>query len=635
MSSTEGMISTNEFSETAHSIDNFKAFNPRNKLHKISQPKDSQRFESPIQSPTKLQKSQDLENLQIFAPTLEQVLPESLVTKSSSGFDAFLSRLDEKRASLEMRYKKQAEIQNPLDILSILADFSTSVGKITDPSLKFIKTVTLKNKSIIQKFEKVASGTHEKTKAFTSLGSLELFAHGYIDEQLQETILSASQACKGQQRLHSDKTYIYAEISFPTASVELSNPLSCLSEEIKHFFPPNEKLTLARVLQFISVFGLSFPEKILLGGKFIISHQANENSKALQEQAAKTLRQTVFSKSPIQEDGKSAVKCIGGNPSLRHKPNEWLQDLPKSPNHWQIISVESWRWSFEFLPLDLQVQFQNLLSISQNNQNLFYESGEVYQGPVINGRKSGRGKSLLINGDSYEGDWLNDKKEGKGKFSQANGYIYEGGWQDNKRHGKGKITNPEGDMYEGDWVFGRIEGEGKYSWKNGDIYEGSWKNNKKEGKGKFTWRTGAFYEGDWLDNKKHGKGIFSYANGDFYEGDWQDDQRHGQGHFQTKNGEIYQGTWDKEQKTGFGKLTQTNGLTCEGAFLDGQLHGFGICRYPNGDVYEGEWAKGKKEGRGKYIYTDGRVYDGNWKNDVREANFNHKSSSKKDCCSIF
>lgn len=305
MSSTEGMISTNEFSETAHSLDNFKA---RNNLHKISQLKESQRLESP----RKPQKSQDLE---IFSPTLEQVLPESLETKSSSGFDAILNRLEEKRVSLEIRKRTSIVVdQNPLDILAVLTDFSNSVGKIVDPSLKFIKTVTFKNKSIIQKFEKIASGTHEKSKNFNNIESLELFARGYIDEQLQENILSAAQTCKGQQqRVQSDKTHTYAEISFPSASVELNNPLSGLSEEIKRFFQPNEKLSLPRVLQFISIFGLSFPEKILLGGKFFISQQASGDLKTCQEQAAKTLRQTVFSKSPINplRDGFQILLDLG------------------------------------------------------------------------------------------------------------------------------------------------------------------------------------------------------------------------------------------------------------------------------------------------------------------------------------
>ena len=61
----------------------------------------------------------------------------------------------------------------------------------------------------------------------------------------------------------------------------------------------------------------------------------------------------------------------------------------------------------------------------------------------------------------YEGNLVDGKRTGKGKFTFSNGDVYEGDWVDDKMTGKGKITNADGDVYEGDFVDGKFNGKGK------------------------------------------------------------------------------------------------------------------------------------------------------------------------------
>ena len=70
-------------------------------------------------------------------------------------------------------------------------------------------------------------------------------------------------------------------------------------------------------------------------------------------------------------------------------------------------------------------------------------------------------------GDMYEGPLIDGKAEGLGKFTYADGSGYMGSFRAGKREGIGKQIWADGDMYEGGFKADIIEGIGKYSWADG------------------------------------------------------------------------------------------------------------------------------------------------------------------------
>ncbi len=90
---------------------------------------------------------------------------------------------------------------------------------------------------------------------------------------------------------------------------------------------------------------------------------------------------------------------------------------------------------------------------------IIFDDG-VYEGDLIDGKCTGKGKYTWKNGDVYEGDFVAGKRTGKGKFVSAF-EIYEGDFVDGKYHGKGKRTFIDGSFYEGDFVDGKYNGYGK------------------------------------------------------------------------------------------------------------------------------------------------------------------------------
>lgn len=77
------------------------------------------------------------------------------------------------------------------------------------------------------------------------------------------------------------------------------------------------------------------------------------------------------------------------------------------------------------------------------------------------------------NGHIYEGKLINEKRTGVGKLKLSNGDVYEGEFWDDKKI-KGKYTYISGNIYEGEFLNGKMSGQGKYNWLNGNIYVGDW-----------------------------------------------------------------------------------------------------------------------------------------------------------------
>lgn len=58
----------------------------------------------------------------------------------------------------------------------------------------------------------------------------------------------------------------------------------------------------------------------------------------------------------------------------------------------------------------------------------------------------------------YEGNLVDGKRTGKGKYTWPSGNVYEGDFVDGERTGKGKYTDANGNIYEGDFVDGEFMG---------------------------------------------------------------------------------------------------------------------------------------------------------------------------------
>ena len=189
-----------------------------------------------------------------------------------------------------------------------------------------------------------------------------------------------------------------------------------------------------------------------------------------------------------------------------------------------------------------------------------------YTGFLLNGVRSGPGKSVYPSGDVYDGEYKNDIRHGYGKYIWANGNMYEGGWIDGAPGGRGKFTAVNGESYNGDLKNGKYCGTGVYTAADGSRYEGSFNNGVFDGYGKYVYANGDVYEGEYSAGRKHGKGKLRQANGSVYTGDFQ------------------------------------NGL----------FNGYGKFVYISGDVYEGEFRNGVRHGKGKYVYANGRIQVGKW-----------------------
>ena len=61
---------------------------------------------------------------------------------------------------------------------------------------------------------------------------------------------------------------------------------------------------------------------------------------------------------------------------------------------------------------------------------LRYETGDVYEGYMVNGMRSGHGILTYASGDSYDGYWLLDQRHGGGKKIDLWGHVLESGVYD-------------------------------------------------------------------------------------------------------------------------------------------------------------------------------------------------------------
>ena len=81
-----------------------------------------------------------------------------------------------------------------------------------------------------------------------------------------------------------------------------------------------------------------------------------------------------------------------------------------------------------------------------------HENGDLYNGAMMDGRRSGFGVlSEATTGLVYSGTWKDDVRSGSGSLSSRNQeFFYDGEWVDNKRQGMGTLVSKEG-KYNGNF----------------------------------------------------------------------------------------------------------------------------------------------------------------------------------------
>ena len=126
----------------------------------------------------------------------------------------------------------------------------------------------------------------------------------------------------------------------------------------------------------------------------------------------------------------------------------------------------------------------------QNNCSygtLTYPNGNIYQGQLLNGQRSGTGRMRFENGDVYQGMWKNDQMcDHDGHYTFGNGNTYNGSFQmcsqfaSNKFgmiHGKGILNFIGLGTFEGNFQNGNVHGQGHIMLQGNEAkVEGIWEN---------------------------------------------------------------------------------------------------------------------------------------------------------------
>ena len=210
---------------------------------------------------------------------------------------------------------------------------------------------------------------------------------------------------------------------------------------------------------------------------------------------------------------------------------------------------------------------------------LYYKTGEKYEGIFNNGKLNGWGRYINSNGLCFEGLFKNSILTGKGiiiKEEKKNNIIiniyYRGDIVNFIKEGKG-TEKTDDYIYEGEFKNDVKEGKGKITYfKGGEVYEGDFSNNEITGKGYYLFSNKNTYEGEFLNGKMHGKGLYTWWNGNEYEGEYVNNAKEGIGEYRWNNGKIYKGEFSKGTPHGKGILT-IKGVSYEAIFEYGKFKG--------------------------------------------------------------
>ncbi len=199
------------------------------------------------------------------------------------------------------------------------------------------------------------------------------------------------------------------------------------------------------------------------------------------------------------------------------------------------------------------------------------DNGDVYEGDLVDGLRTGHGVYVWASGNRYEGEFVANRMQGQGTYNWVDGRSYTGAFVADRRHGQGVLTWRNGTRYEGQFEDDRIHGQGVFTWSNGDRYEGALAHGRRSGSGRFDWASGDSYVGEFLNDELHGQGLFTWLNGNRYSGGFANDQRHGLGVFHWRDGTVFRGRFRANKMHGYGVKEQPDGAMELQQWTDGGL----------------------------------------------------------------
>ncbi len=292
-----------------------------------------------------------------------------------------------------------------------------------------------------------------------------------------------------------------------------------------------------------------------------------------------------------------------------------------------------------------------------------------YFGDIQDGKRNGRGRTVMKNGDTaYEGNFIDDKRSGFGVYYYKSGKLcYAGGWNANKREGGGAAFSPtDGSFVCGEWkddnstgITASFDSNGKLlyagktengirtgagitynendstffvgKYKDGRflesgtqfssegelLYTGGYKNNVRSGQGTSYYLDGSTeYTGYWHNDRYDGEGTLFLKDGGKISGSFRNGKAHGKCTLTDSEGKvIYIGSFVDDDYNGTGRLFSDDGGYAEGRFVDGEPTG--IFNEYNADkmlVYCGEWTDMHRNGRGIEYKNGEKLYEGEFEN---------------------
>lgn len=210
-----------------------------------------------------------------------------------------------------------------------------------------------------------------------------------------------------------------------------------------------------------------------------------------------------------------------------------------------------------------------------------YESGNTYEGEVVNGEFNGFGKFKFSAGDSYMGGFVNGNYEGLGKYTFANGSWYVGYFSEGKRNGRGIYVSYDGKIWGGNWSYDNFSTGKTYGFANG--------------------------KGVDLGNLQLGANM-NYVDANCVTGDC----LNGKG-TRVYNGSVYEGEFKDGVENGLGKTSYSNGTVFETFYLDGSPYGVGVIKFAESGTLIGSLKNGVVDGYIVYFDASGGVIIGTYK----------------------
>ncbi len=293
----------------------------------------------------------------------------------------------------------------------------------------------------------------------------------------------------------------------------------------------------------------------------------------------------------------------------------------------------------ELMPAVKQCSFSLECPYETTDKQIVHSGGRQYYyfGSLKNGKRSGRGRTVMKSGETaYEGSYVDGKRSGFGVYYYKTGKLcYCGTWKDNKRSGLGVAFSPsDGSAFIGEWendtsvhIGASFDNKGRL------LYAGNVDNGKKHGAGiTYNSADGTIFVGKYKDGSFLGTGTqFDREGNLLYTGEYSNACRNGQGTEYRIDGTVqYKGEWLNNKYSGEGVLYAGDGGMLRGTFRRGKAHGTATLTDSSGKViYEGGFVDDIYNGTGRIYSDDGSYAEGRFVDGEPTGIFNEYSADKK------